>query len=116
MIRNLVRPCFAVFIPLVLASSVTQAASPHACTKDATTRAAKLLALHTEGDERAAVNASSVRTLKPIRNPAYSKQNFDVLAVTGYVYKAEYRMRFLYAQSPGDCVLVGQEIIEYTRL
>ena len=36
----------------------------------------------------------------------------DVLEVWGYIYKAEYRMRFLYAQMPGTCVLMGQEILE----
>ena len=37
---------------------------------------------------------------------------FDVLEVRGYIYKAEYRMRFIYAQIPDSCVLMGQEIIE----
>ncbi len=37
---------------------------------------------------------------------------FDVLEVNGAVYKATYRMRFIYAQIPDACVLMGQEIIE----
>ncbi len=98
------------------ASSALPAAASHSCAADATARAAKLLALQAEGDERAAVNARSVMALKPVRNPANGKQKFDVLAISGNVYKAEYRMRFLYAQIPGQCVLVGQEILEFTGL
>ena len=37
---------------------------------------------------------------------------FDVLEVWGHIYKADYRMRFIYAQIPGSCLLMGQEIIE----
>ena len=37
---------------------------------------------------------------------------FDVLEVWGYIYKAEYRMRFIYAQIPDSCLLMGQEILE----
>ncbi len=113
---NFANPFCAALASVLLASSATHAASPHRCAADATSRAVKLLALHSEGDERAAVNAKSVRTVSPVRNPANSKQKFDVLAVTGYVYKAEYRMRFLYAQTSHDCVLVGQEILEFTGL
>ena len=87
----------------------------HPCAKDATHRAAKLLALHAENDQPGGID-KVVTTLKPVRNPANSKQYFDVLAVTGYVYKAEYRMRFLYAQRSEDCILVGQEILEFTGL
>ena len=38
----------------------------------------------------------------------------DVLEVWGYIYKAEYRMRFIYIQSKdkNSCALMGQEIIE----
>ncbi len=47
----------------------------------------------------------------PIKAPV-GKGKFDVLEVTGYIYKAEYRMHFIYAQIPDSCVLMGQEIIE----
>lgn len=36
----------------------------------------------------------------------------DVLEVWGYVYRTEYRMRFVYAQGFDSCVLLGQEIFE----
>ena len=47
-------------------------------------------------------------TVKALRGEG----RFDVLEVWGFIYKAEYRMHFLYAQIPGDCVLMGQEILE----
>jgi hypothetical protein len=37
---------------------------------------------------------------------------FDVLEVYGSIYKATYRMRFIYAQIKGSRVLMGQEILE----
>ena len=57
-----------------------------------------------------------MKSLAPLRNPADRKQMFDVLEVPGCVEKARYRMRFIYAQLPGDCVLMGQEIMEDARL
>lgn len=95
--------------------------SKHKCNADALNQAAKLLEFHIGPDE---VKASAfkldidpqVRVLKPLRNPAHAKQSFDVLEVWGARYKARWRMRFLYAQLPGDCTLMGQEIIEYSSL
>jgi hypothetical protein len=81
-----------------------------ACAADAQARAAKLLALHAESDERASVDPR-VNRAAPVARPR-GKGRLEVLEVTGYVYKATYRMRFLYAQSPGSCALVGQEILE----
>lgn len=40
------------------------------------------------------------------------KGRLDVLEVTTDVYKASYRMRFLYAKALGSCTLLGQEIME----
>jgi hypothetical protein len=33
---------------------------------------------------------------------------FDVLEVLGHIYKADYRMRLIYAQIKGSCALMGQ--------
>jgi hypothetical protein len=52
-----------------------------------------------------------VKTLPPVKALAGAGR-FDVLEVWGYIYKAQYRMRFLYAQIPDACVLMGQEILE----
>jgi hypothetical protein len=85
------------------------------CSGDATEQAKKLLAFHFGADNRIEV-ADSVKKLPPLRNPANKKQSFDVLEVWGYIYKGQYRMHFIYAKLPGECVLMGQEILEYANL
>ena len=83
------------------------------CAGDALVRAEPLLKLHfARGGEVPDFAISDVvKSLPPIRAPV-GKGKFDVLEVRGYIYKSEYRMRFIYAQIPNDCVLMGQEIIE----
>ena len=105
----------AALMVLALTSNSARAATAHPCASDALTRAVKLLALQAESDQPGSIG-KSVTVMKAVRNPANDKQKFDVLAISGFVYKAEYRMRFLYAQIPGQCALVGQEILEYTSL
>ena len=56
-----------------------------------------------------------MKTVAPIRNPSNRAQRFDVLEVWGHIYKGDYRMRFIYAQTQKECVLMGQEILEYAR-
>ncbi len=51
-----------------------------------------------------------------MRNPRNKSQTFDILEVWGFIYKGEYRMHFIYAQIPGACLLMGQEIIEFASL
>lgn len=85
--------------------------SKHPCGSHALKRAKPLLRLHTDGDDRAEVD-TKVTVLPPIRIPANPKQVLEVLGVTGWVYKAEYRLRFIYAPISGECVLIGQEILE----
>jgi hypothetical protein len=87
----------------------------HSCADAATEQARKLLAFHFGSSDRIDI-APSVKTLSPIPNPANRKQRFDVLEIWGYLYKGRYRMRFIYAQQPGECVLMGQEILEYASL
>lgn len=97
------------------------AGAAHNCAAHALTQAGRLLEFHIGPDEvkdstfKLAIDPG-VRLLKPLRNPANAKQSFDVLEVWGARYKARWRMRFLYAQLPGDCTLMGQEIIEYSSL
>jgi len=88
----------------------------HPCEADAVARADKLLRLHFSDDS----NATNIENLSieptvikkaPVK-PARGKGKFDVLEVTGYIYKGEYRMRFIYAQIKEECVLMGQEIFE----
>jgi hypothetical protein len=106
----------------VISSAIAQpapkaAAEPnkHPCSAHALKRALPLLRLHTNGDDRAEVD-NKVYTFAPIQNPANPKQTFDVLGVTGWVYKGEYRLRFIYARISGECVLMGQEILERSSL
>ena len=53
----------------------------------------------------------TVKQLPPIK-ALKGNGKFDVLEVWGHIYKADYRMRFIYAQIPDSCVLMGQEILE----
>jgi hypothetical protein len=39
-----------------------------------------------------------------------------VLEVWGRIYKGQYRLRLIYARIPNECVLMGQEVIEYASL
>jgi hypothetical protein len=99
----------------VCLAALSADAATHRCANDARQRAEKLLRLHAETTQPISID-KDVKTIAPIRNPADAKQQFDVLAINGFVYKAQYRMRFIYAQIEGTCALIGQEILEHTRL
>ena len=106
-----------VFFVLLLSSILAEAQSTHACAADAVKQAKSLLLFHAGVDAQAdAAVEESVRVLPPLRNPANRRQLFDVLEVQGYVYRANYQMRVVYARIPGSCVLMGQEIIERSSL
>lgn len=96
---------------LLAAAGPVLAQAPHHCSDDAVAHARQLLAFHFgEDNTELSVDdaAKTVGTVKALRGEG----RFDVLEVWGFIYKAEYRMHFLYAQMPGDCVLMGQEILE----
>jgi hypothetical protein len=84
----------------------------HPCDADAIKRGMPLLKLHFEADqlENAGVD-DTVKELPPIK-ALKGKGKFDVLEVWGHIYKADYRMHFIYAQVSGSCLLMGQEILE----
>jgi hypothetical protein len=100
---------------VVWLSGAVHAQPVHPCASAAVEQAKKLLTFHFGSDNRIEIDKSA-RTLAPIRNPAARTQRLDVLEVWGSVYKGQYRMRFIYAQVPKECVLVGQEILEYASL
>ena len=100
---------------LLFQSSMAYAGSAHYCFSAATEQARKLLVFHCGSDYRIEID-KSVKKLAPIPNPSNKKQLFDVLEVWGYIYKGQYRMRFIYARLPGECILIGQEIMEYEDL
>ncbi len=97
---------------VVVASSVSaQAKSDHPCAADALKQALKLLKFHNDNDDRAEVFDFSVKQVGSVA-AVTGKGRFDVLQVDGAVYKGNYRMRLIYAQIPGTCALMGQEILE----
>jgi len=96
-------------------TSSAPAQKPHRCATAAMAQAPKLLAFHFGPDSRIEVD-KSVKVLAPIRNPANTAQRFDVLEVVGHIYKGDYRMRFIYARTPGECLLMGQEVLELASL
>ena len=100
---------------LLAITSLVNASPNHRCGDEAKKQAKKLLAFHFGSEERIEIE-NNVQTLLSIRNPADKKQSFDVLEVWGTIYKGQYRMRLIYAQIPRECVLMGQEILEYARL
>lgn len=108
---------FALALLAGLSASAHAATQPSskACAADAVIQAKKLLAFHTDDDDRAEVSGPA-KPLPSIVNPANPKQRFDVLEVWGYVYKGQYRMRLEYYRLGNDCVLMGQEILEHASL
>lgn len=99
-----------------LSFSMTTFAAPQ-CSAEAVIQAKKLLSFHANNDERAEILADEkVNVLPSMRNPANKKQKFQVLEVFGYVYKGQYRMRFIYYHLGGECVLMGQEVLEIANL
>ncbi len=92
--------------------STTPALAQHPCARDAIDKARPLLELH-HGEKLEGFGTvdDKVKVLPPIK-ALKGNGRLDVLEVWGYIYKAEYRMRFIYVQSKSGCALMGQEIIE----
>jgi hypothetical protein len=110
---NLKRAVTAVV--LLVFCSLGIGAAPR-CGEEARNDAIKLLKFHVNNDERAELD-QGVKQLPSLTNPANKKQKLDVLEVWGYVYKGQYRMRMIYYFLDNkECVLMGQEVLEYARL
>jgi hypothetical protein len=106
----------AIFALSPIDASAATRASTDRCAAQAIEQAKKLLDFHSGNDDRAEVD-NRAEPLASIANPANPKQRFDVLEVWGYIYKGQYRMRFEYFRlSDGQCVLMGQEILEHANL
>jgi hypothetical protein len=85
------------------------------CAAKALERGKQLLTFHHGPDDRMTIDQTA-KQLPSIRNPRDAKQIFDVIEVWGYIYKAQYRMRFIYYNSSNtSCLLMGEEILEYAR-
>ena len=96
---------------LLAVPSVAQAQS-HACAADAIAKAKDLLRFH--GEVQAGQPAEVEQDVKLVAPIKALKRNgrFDVLEVWGHIYKADYRMRFIYAPIKESCTLMGEEILE----
>jgi hypothetical protein len=96
----------------VLLSATAAGAQTHPCAKDAIAKARPLLDLQ-YGEKNTGTIGDQVKVLPPVK-ALKGDGKLDVLEVWGYIYKAEYRMRFIYIQSkgPNSCALMGQEILE----
>src|SRR5947209_1086696 len=96
----------AAIVVLIFSAAAGRAQAPHPCAADAIARGTPLLKLHfgeTDRVENLSVD-DKIIVLAPVR-ALKGNGRFDVLEVWGYIYKARYRMRFIYAQMKGSCVL-----------
>lgn len=111
----------AVFLPLLVVGGLGSAGIADdevepGCASEALEQAPRLLAFHFgEDDDRIAIEPE-VTELPPLANPADEEQQFKVLEAWGHIYKGKYRMRFIYYEAADECVLMGQEILEYAQL
>ena len=96
---------------LLIVATATAQAQTHPCAADAIAKATLLLRFHYDEPNQPVDVDTSVKVLPPIK-ALRGNGGFDVLEVFGHIYKATYRMRFIYAQIKGSCVLMGQEILE----
>jgi hypothetical protein len=94
-----------------------QPVKQHRCASDAVELAKKLVSFHVGPLDHSIDINREVITLAPMRNPASPAQRLDVLEVWGSVYKGNFRMRFTYIRhkSITECVMVGQEILNYAK-
>ena len=107
-----IRPLLIVFALSLPVFSTATAQAADGCVADAVQKAKQLLLLQSDNDDRTEIDAPTFKktgTIKALRG----KGKFDVIEGLGYVYKGEYRLRLYYAEIGGDCVLMGQEVVEY---
>ena len=55
-------------------------------------------------------------TLDHLRRLAPNARSSYRTAFGGRIYKGQCRLRLLYARIPNECVLMGQEVLEYADL
>lgn len=97
---------------LLLGSGLADAAPAHPCVADAIEHAKKLLRFHYDVDATQPISVDETVKVLPTVAPLKGPGRFDVLEVWGSIYKANYRMHFIYSQTRGNCLLMGQEIFE----
>ena len=99
-------------LPVLLLTTTAHAAMDQPCVAQAVVKAGPLLRFHNDLKATDPVDIEPDAKLLPPVKALKGKGSFDVLEVTGHYIKATYRMRFIYAQVKGSCVLMGQEILE----
>lgn len=91
------------------------AGKKHRCAPHALKQAKKLLEFHFGGPDDRMEIEQVAKPVHPIKNPA-GTDKYDVLEVWAWIYKGRYRMHFIYGYAGDECVLMGQEILEYANL
>lgn len=79
------------------------------CADAARATALALLKLHSDGDDRASIEGPVLKK-RSVRAPR-GKGMLDVLAVKGFIYKAEYAIRILYLPG-GGCARAGFDLVQ----
>jgi hypothetical protein len=97
------------------AQPVNAAGEEHRCARHALKQAKKLLEFHFGGSDDRMEIEQVAKPVHPVKNPA-GKDKYDVLEVWAWIYKGRYRMHFIYGNAGNECVLMGQEILEYANL
>lgn len=87
----------------------------HRCEATALASANLLLPFYLASEAGVKYEYGDVLLKGTIKSPN-GKMKYDVLEVFGFVYKAEYRMRFIFANIGEDCLLMGQEILDMSSL
>jgi hypothetical protein len=103
--------CVALGCSFLAVATATQA-DVHSCSADAIAKAEQLLRFHAGAEAGQPIDVEQKVKALPSIKALKGDGRFDVLEVFGHIYKANYRMRLIYARITGRCLLMGQEILE----
>jgi hypothetical protein len=89
----------------------------HRCEDSALNLAVPFLAQFVGVTDESLVDIDKQVVIRPTIKAPATKKRYDVLEIGGaYGKNGQYRMRFIFSQMKEGCILVGQEIIEYTDI
>lgn len=117
LLSALLLPCLALAGNKSKPNPASKKFKVHQCEGAAKVRAKALLDFYDGGlnSGRSSVE-DKVELKSPISAPN-KKSKYDVLEVSGHIYKADYRLRMIYAQNQlPDCLLMGEEILNLSNL
>jgi hypothetical protein len=90
--------------------------SVHKCEGIVKNKGIELLKNFIEIDDVSQISLDDkIKALPRIKSPN-NKMKYDVLETTGYGYKGEYRLRFIFAKVNNGCILMGEEILDLSEL